>query len=210
VQQALKKQIITVFEPMYFDIINDEMVGFANISAREMMDHLFMTYGNITAVDLESNFEQMRRAWDPHQPVESLFKQLQDCADYSEAGGVIIGHPHQINVGYTNIFATGHFMSACRRWNEKPNIEKTWSQFKAHFAAAHREHNKMQGESAATSVYHAANADVVHIEDQMAEATIGALANLATSRATDHGVIATLTEANARLAKQLEDNTSEL
>jgi hypothetical protein len=96
VQQALKKQIITVFEPLYLDILNDDMVGFANITDREMLDHLFMNYGNITAVDLENNFEQMRRAWDPHQPVESLFKQIQDCADYFEAGGVIIGHPQQI------------------------------------------------------------------------------------------------------------------
>jgi hypothetical protein len=30
-QQALKKQIISVFEPMYLDILNDNMVGFANI-----------------------------------------------------------------------------------------------------------------------------------------------------------------------------------
>jgi hypothetical protein len=43
----------------------------------------------------------------------------------------------------------------------------------------------------------------------MAEATIGALANLATATAADHGVAATLTEANARLAKQLEDNSTE-
>jgi hypothetical protein len=41
----------------------------------------------------------MRRPWDPHQPVESLFKQIQDCADYSEAGGVPIGPSQQINVG---------------------------------------------------------------------------------------------------------------
>jgi hypothetical protein len=34
VQQALKKQIITVFEPMYLDILNDDMVGFANITSR--------------------------------------------------------------------------------------------------------------------------------------------------------------------------------
>jgi hypothetical protein len=27
VQQALKKQIISVFEPMYLDILNDNMVG---------------------------------------------------------------------------------------------------------------------------------------------------------------------------------------
>jgi hypothetical protein len=60
VQQALKKQIISVFEPMYLDVLNDNMVGFANISARDMMDHLFSTYGNITAIDLEINFEHMR------------------------------------------------------------------------------------------------------------------------------------------------------
>jgi hypothetical protein len=110
-QQALKKQIISVFEPMYLDILNDNMVGCANILARYMVDHLFKTYGNITAVDLEINFEHMRRAWDPQQPVESLFEQIQDCADYSEAGRVLIGHPQQINVWYAKIFATGHFMS---------------------------------------------------------------------------------------------------
>jgi hypothetical protein len=145
VQQALKKQIISVFEPMYLDILNDNMVGYANISARDMLDHLFQIYGNITAVDLEINFEHMLRAWDRQQPVETLFKQIQDCADYSEAGGVLIGHPQQINVGYTKIFATGHFMSACRRWNEKLTVEKTWTQFKSHFAAARLQHKQMQG-----------------------------------------------------------------
>jgi hypothetical protein len=91
VQQALKKQIIRAFEPMYLDILNDNMVGYTNILARGMLDHLFETYGNITAVDLEINFENMRQAWDPQQTVETLFKKIQDCADYSEAG-----YPHQI------------------------------------------------------------------------------------------------------------------
>jgi hypothetical protein len=141
VQQALKKRTITVFEPMYLEILNNYMVGFANITDSEMLDHLFMTYGNITAVDLENNFEQMRRAWDHQKPVESLFKQIQYSADYSEAGGVIIfWHPQQINVGYAKKIATCHFMSACCRWNEKASIEKTWAQFKAHFAVVHRQH----------------------------------------------------------------------
>jgi hypothetical protein len=209
-QQALKKQIISVFEPMYLDILNDNMAGYANISARYMLDHLLETYGNITVVNLEINFEHMRRAWDPQQPVESFFKQIQDFADYSEAGGFLIGHPQQINVGYAQIFATGHFMSACRRWNEKHAIEKTWTQFKSHFAAAHRQHKQMQGESAATAGYHSANAAVSHNEDQMDEASIGALSNLATATAADRDVVAALTQANAHLAKQLEDNSNEL
>jgi hypothetical protein len=41
VQQAVKKQIISLFEPMYLEILNDNMAGYANISARDMLDHLF-------------------------------------------------------------------------------------------------------------------------------------------------------------------------
>jgi hypothetical protein len=101
-------------------------------------------------------------------------------------------------------------MSACRRWNEKPHAEKTWAQFKAHFSAAHRQHKQIQDESATTSGYHSANADVGQTEDQMAKENIGALANLVTETSADWGVVATLTEANARLAKLLEDNLNEL
>jgi hypothetical protein len=195
---------------MYLDILNDNMVGCANISARYMLDHLFEAYGNITAVDLEINFEHMRRAWDPQQPVESLFKQIQDCADYYEAGGFLVGHPQQINFGCAKIFTTGHFMSACRWWNEKHSIEKTWTQFKSHFDATHCQHKQIQGESAATAGYHSANATVGQTEDQMDEATIGALANLATGTAADRGVVAYLIQGNTLLIKQLEDNSNEL
>jgi hypothetical protein len=44
----------------------------------------------------------------------------------------------------------------------------------------------------------------------MDEATIGALTNLDTATAADCNVVATLTEANACLVKQLEDNPNEL
>jgi hypothetical protein len=133
VEQALKKQIIHVFEPMYLDILNDDMVRFANIYARDMLDHMFLTYGSITAVDLEHNFENMRKAWDPQQPAETLFKQIQDCADYADPGGETIGHAHKINLACAK-------KSACHRWNEKEPADKMWTTFKIHFAAAHHQH----------------------------------------------------------------------
>jgi putative hemolysin len=68
----------------------------------------------------------------------------------------------------------------------------------------------MQGESAAHTGFHSANVAMTQNEDHMAEATIGALANLATSNAADRGVVAALTQANSRLVKQLQDTTSEL
>jgi hypothetical protein len=44
----------------------------------------------------------------------------------------------------------------------------------------------------------------------VAESTIGELANDATSTAAYRGVMAALTQANAHLANQLEDNSNEL
>jgi hypothetical protein len=97
VQSALKKQIITVVEPIYIEILNDDLVGFSNTTNRNMLYHLFLSYGSITAVDIEQNFENMRKAWDPQQPVETLFKQIQDYVDFAEAGGVTIGAAQKLS-----------------------------------------------------------------------------------------------------------------
>jgi hypothetical protein len=51
---------------------------------------------------------------------------------------------------------------------------------------------------------------VVQTEDQMDEATIGALSNLATSKLADPGVVATVTEENTRLARKLEERSKEV
>jgi hypothetical protein len=91
VHSAIKKQIITVVEPMYIEILNDDRVGFANTNSRDISDRLFLSYGSITAVDIEQNFENIRKAWDPQQPVETLFNQIQYCVNFAEAGGVTIG-----------------------------------------------------------------------------------------------------------------------
>jgi hypothetical protein len=44
----------------------------------------------------------------------------------------------------------------------------------------------------------------------MAESNIGELANLATATETDRDIVATLTEANARLVRKLEDRSNEV
>jgi hypothetical protein len=83
-----------------------------------MLDHLFLSYGIITAVDIEQNFENMQKAWDPQQHVERLFKHIQDCVDFAEAGGVAIGAAQKLSSAYCKIFKSGKFNNACRRWDE--------------------------------------------------------------------------------------------
>jgi hypothetical protein len=127
-------------------MLNDGMVGFANTTSREIIDHLFISYGITTEVDLEHHFENMRKTWDIQQPVEIVFKKIPDCVDYAEVGGVTIGPAQKFSVAYTKIFATLRFMSACHRWNEKEATYNMWASFKINFAAAHRQYKQVQGE----------------------------------------------------------------
>jgi hypothetical protein len=151
----------------------------------------------------------MRKAWDPQQPVETLFKQIQDCVDFAEAGGVAIGAAQKLSSAYSKIFKSGKLNSACRRWDEKLEADKTWNNFKIHFAAADRHHRQMQVETVGAQGF--VNAAVTQAsEDDLAEQALGAFANLATATSVDRGVVAQLTEANSRLAKQLEDNATSL
>jgi hypothetical protein len=174
-----------------------------------MIDHLFLSHVSIIAVDIEQNFENMRKAWDPKQPVETLFKQIQDCVDFAEAGGFAIGAAQKLSSAYSKIFKSGKFNGACRRWDGKLEGDKTWNNFKIHFAAAYRQHRQMQEETIGAQAF--ANSAVTQAsEDDLDEQALWAFANLATATAVDQNVVAKLTEANSRLAKQLEDNATSL
>jgi hypothetical protein len=86
---------------MYIEILNDDLVGFANTTSRDTIDHPCLYYGSITAVDIEQNFENMRKAWDPQQPVETLFNKIQDYVDFADAGGVAIGAAQKLSSVYS-------------------------------------------------------------------------------------------------------------
>jgi hypothetical protein len=194
---------------MYIEILNDDLVGFVNTTSRDIIDHLFLSYGSITAVDIEQIFENMRKTWDPQQPVETLFKQIQDCVDFSEARGVAIGEAQKLSSAYSKIFKSGKFNSACRRWDEKLEGDKTRNKYKIHFGASYRQHRQVQGETIGAQTL--ANSAVTQAsEDDLAEQALGTFANLATSTDVDRNVVAQLVEANSRLAKQLEDNDTSL
>jgi hypothetical protein len=45
---SIEKIIIMAFESMYLGILNNDMVGFSKTAARDMLDHLFLSYCSIT------------------------------------------------------------------------------------------------------------------------------------------------------------------
>jgi hypothetical protein len=104
-----------------------------------------------------------------------------------------------VNVAYTLVFSTYVFPDACRPWQVHPAAQKTWTNLKVHFAAAHREFC-LTNQTAQKSGFHSASMMIEHHPDQ---GTADAIAQLAVATASDQDMVATLTATNSKLTLQL-------
>jgi hypothetical protein len=108
-----------------------------------------------------------------------------------------------INVAYTLVFNTGVFPDACRAWQSRAIAGRTWAQFKLDFATAHSEF-RLTNQTAQQPGFYSANMMIEQGREETIRDTVDAIAQLATSTASDRGTVATLTMTNAKLATQLE------
>jgi hypothetical protein len=157
----------------------------------------------IALTELTQNYERLTTLYDPNQPIETLFQQIQDARAFAVAGGQPYGAAMIVNIAYTLIFNTGLFPDACRAWQSRVIAGKTWAQFKLDFATAHREF-RLTNQTQQQSGVHSANTMIGQGRDESMQDTVDAIAQLATTTASDRGTVATLTTTNAKLATQLE------
>ena len=59
-------------------------MGFVGITTLNMLQHLYDNYGIISAVDLADNDDKLREAYDPSQPIETLFHRFEAAVEYAD------------------------------------------------------------------------------------------------------------------------------
>jgi hypothetical protein len=205
VDQSIKKLIIESFDEAYLNALSDEIVGYANCTSLQLLTHLLTYYDMIAPTELTQNYERLNTPYDPNQPIETLFQQIQDARAFAVAGGQPYGAAMIVNVEYTLVFNTGLFTDACRAWQSRAIGAKTWAQFKIDFATAHREF-RLTNQTTQQSGFHSANMMIEKGRGDSMQQKAEAIAQLATAMASDRGTVATLTttNTNAKLANKLE------
>jgi hypothetical protein len=203
VDQAIKKLIIESFDNTYLNALSDKVVGYANCTSLDIRTHLLTYYAMIAHTELTQNYERLNTPYDPNQPIETLFQQIQDARAFAVAGGQPYGAAMIINVAYTLVFNTRLYPDACRAWQSRAIAAKTWAQFKIDFSNAHREF-RLTNHTAQQSGFHSANMMIEQNRDGSMQDTAEAIAQLATATASDQSTVATLTTTNVKLASQLE------
>ena len=179
-------------------------MGYMNQSIRNLLTHLFENYSNITQLELEDNDTKMRSLWDPNSPFDCLVQQLEDGQDYANDGSQPYTTDQLLRIAYTLVFKTGLYFEDCKAWNAKPNNEKTWTNFKAHFHCAQRllrdqlHTTKQAGFTSNIAIHPQPN------ETQPPPEYREALVNLATSAATDCKLLTTLATTVANINDHLQ------
>jgi hypothetical protein len=203
VDQAIKKLIIEFFDDAYINALSDKIVGYANCTSPQLPNHLLTYYAMIAPTELTQNYERLNTPYDPNQPIEMLFQQIQDARAFAVAGGQPHGNAMTVNGAYTLIFNTRFFPDACRVWQSRAIAGKTWAQFKIDFATAHREF-RVTYQTAQQSGFHSAKMMLEQGREKSMQYTDEEIAQLATATASDRGTVATLTTTNAKLVTNVK------
>jgi hypothetical protein len=137
--KALVRAIIAATPSTYIDALADAELGYANVTTLQVLQHLQDTYGVMTAADRDANLARMVAPWSPPQPIESLFKQLDDGQRLAVMANEPIADTQLARMGHTLILKTGLFADGCREWRLMPDAQQTWLNFKRHFTRMERD-----------------------------------------------------------------------
>ena len=115
-------------------------------------------------------------------------------------------------MAYANIDKCGLYQDNCRDWSRKPQSDKTWVNFKTHFARSFKE-TRRSSRTSITEGYvahvHAAQENSELFTEMQQDHTL-ALANLATATQADRTLVALLTKAILEISSQVALLTAKL
>jgi hypothetical protein len=119
VDQDIKKSIIESFDDAYLNALSEEIVGYANCTSLQLLMHRLTYYNIIAPTELTQNYDLLNAPYDPTQPIETLFQQIQDVRAFPVVGGKPYGAAMIVNVAYTLVFNMGLFPDVCRAWQSR-------------------------------------------------------------------------------------------
>ena len=71
-KQILKKQLLEAVNKTYVCLLDDEILSYTNITMRDLLKHLSMTYATLDVDALNKNSAKLNDPWEPTESMEPL------------------------------------------------------------------------------------------------------------------------------------------
>jgi hypothetical protein len=129
VDQALKRIILEAYNNMHTPQLEDYLLQYANLSSLEILVHLKTTYGFINPTQLTDNYNNMTAPINFQDPIETLFKQIEDGIRYASPGLQPYMDAQYVNIYFLLTLNTGAAPETCREWKRRIPFNQTWGHF---------------------------------------------------------------------------------
>ena len=107
--KALKSLVIAAVKKTYIRSLGEKYIGYANVTTKEMLAHLYLAYAKLSDGNLEDNNKRMRADYDMNQPMEFLIKQINDAVDIAAAADNLYSVEQVVTAAYNLVFKPGMF-----------------------------------------------------------------------------------------------------
>jgi hypothetical protein len=143
VDAHIKKLILAAVPATYIEELSDTVMGFANVTTLQILDHLRTTYGIISPDDLKTNLKNLSRQWSPDQPLTNLWAQIKTCQDFAASSVEPIPDATIVRITVDNLEDSKVFPYDIRDWRKRPIADHTIAHLKSHFNLADIERIRM-------------------------------------------------------------------
>ena len=198
----MKRQILDATKETYITSLKDRTTGFARVTMRHIIEHLYTNYGRITVEMFTENKTKMKQPWDVTTPIELLFAQINDGQAYATAGGEPYTKPQLVRIGYHNIKVIKRMEIACCEWRAKPAANKTWTKLKLDIKATNLDLGLTVMMDTAGYGAHQAEEQAIN------EANQTYFANMLDQQTVTTATIATICETMKLLSNQVQELTA--
>ena len=163
---VLKQQILSAIDTSYITRLKDAEVGYAAVTAKQILQHLITKYGTITFEDLAKNTEVLNEPWNSEKPICTLWDRIMECQRIAIAGGVTIDDKVAMYTALNLLKDTGLFSSYILNWRQANPIQAAWTMaaFQEYFDRA--DEDRKQNITTKDAGFHGANAAVTTTKNE--------------------------------------------
>ena len=143
VHEFLKEKAIKAVDEEWLVELDDDILGFANVSLLQILEHLTNQGGKLDYIDISKLKKERDSGWDTNEhivkhivKVQKAVNILKDRAKIPTAEGELLN-----DLLYT-IKESGEMEQALVDWDARDEADKTWKKAKTYFTKKYAERNK--------------------------------------------------------------------
>ena len=133
INRSLKKITVIEIDDQCLKGAKDMVMVFANKSFVELLDWLYIQYGQITPWDLMKDQDTMQTSYHVEEPTEILFNHIETGQEFTIAWNSPISDRQLADMGIALILEMQAYTHVYHTWKIVSSNEHTWVNFKAHF-----------------------------------------------------------------------------